>query len=200
MKAVAITQRVSVDSERGERRDWLDQNWTGFLQACGLFPIPLPNMAAAAQAICNAMPLAGVVLSGGDDLVPYGGSAPERDATEKALIELAEKHRMPLLGICRGMQAIQHRFGIELMPVSGHVTCCQEIRIGGERAEVNSYHRWGARKTCDPLEVWAVAEDGVIEAVRHKTRPMIGIMWHPERRRPYAPSAVSMFARFFGEA
>ncbi len=199
MKMVAITQRVTVDPHRGERRDWLDQNWTGFFHACGLVPVPLPNRAAAAQSVCRATPLAGIVLSGGDDLVPYGGSAPERDATENALMELAEEQGLPLLGICRGMQAIQHRFGIELMPVSGHVTCCQRIRIGGEWAEVNSYHRWGARETCDALEVWARAEDGVIEAVRHNSRPMLGVMWHPERRTPYADSDISMFSRFFGE-
>jgi N5-(cytidine 5'-diphosphoramidyl)-L-glutamine hydrolase len=198
MKMVAITQRVSVDP-RGERRDCLDQNWTGFLHACGLVPIPLANSASAARSICRAIPLAGIVLSGGDDLVPYGGSAPERDATEHALIELAGEQGMPLLGICRGMQAIQHRFGIELMPVSDHVTHSQRIRVDGELAEVNSYHRLGARATRDPLEVWATAEDGVIEAVRHRSRPLLGIMWHPERRSPYAQSDLALFSSFFGE-
>ena len=38
MKAVAITQRVSVVPDYGERRDCLDQAWTKFLAACGLLP------------------------------------------------------------------------------------------------------------------------------------------------------------------
>ena len=199
MKMVAITQRVSVDP-RGERRDCLDQNWAGFLHACGFVPIPLANVAAAAQSICRAIPLAGIVLSGGDDLVPYGGSAPERDATENALIELAAQDGVPLIGVCRGMQAIQHRFGVELVPVSDHVAPSQRVRIDGAWSDVNSYHRWGARETREPLEVWAAAEDGVVEAVRHRTWPMLGIMWHPERRSPYAASDVSLFSHFFGEA
>ena len=199
MKIIAITQRVGVDP-RGERRDCLDQNWTGFLHACGFVPIPLPNTAAAAQSIVRAIPLTGIVLSGGDDLVAYGGTSPERDATENALMDLAEEQGLPLLGVCRGMQAIQHRFGIELMQVSAHVTCSQRIRVGDAWITVNSYHRWGARETRDPLEPWATAEDGVIEAVRHKTRPMLGIMWHPERLKPYAESDISLFSRFFGEA
>ncbi len=37
MKMVAITQRVTVDPHRGERRDWLDQNWTGFFMPAGWF-------------------------------------------------------------------------------------------------------------------------------------------------------------------
>jgi len=199
MKMLAITQRVSVDPN-GERRDCLDQSWTGFLHACGMVPLPLPNNAEAARSICRAMPLSGIVLSGGGDLVPYGGTAPERDATETALIELAEEEDVPLIGVCRGMQAIQHRFGIALTRVSDHVTRAQRIRLADGWVTVNSYHDWGARETCEPLEVWATAEDGVIEAVRHKSRPMLGIMWHPERLSPYAEADLSLFSRLFGEA
>src|SRR5262249_21781707 len=199
MKMIAITQRVGVDP-RGERRDCLDQNWTGFLQACGFVPVPLPNDAATARSIVRTIPLAGVVLSGGGDLMAYGGTSPERDATEDALLEMAEQEGVPVLGVCRGMQAIQHRFGVELMPVSHHVARSQRIRIGDAWVTVNSYHRLGARATRDPLEVWATAEDGVVEAVRHKRRPMLGIMWHPERLDPYAASDISLFSSFFGEA
>jgi N5-(cytidine 5'-diphosphoramidyl)-L-glutamine hydrolase len=199
MKMVAITQRVAVDP-RGERRDALAQDWTGFLRACDLAPFPLPNQAALALTICRAVPLAGIVLSGGDDLAAYGGAAPERDATETALIEFAEQQKLPLIGICRGMQAIQHRFGIALTPVSAHVTPAQRIRVGSGWATVNSYHNWGSRETRDPLAVWATAGDGVIEAVRHKALPMLGIMWHPERLRPHARSDISLFTQLFSEA
>jgi N5-(cytidine 5'-diphosphoramidyl)-L-glutamine hydrolase len=199
MKMLAITQRVAVDPH-GERRDCLAQDWASFLGACGLAPLPLPNMAEVALAICRAVPLAGIVLSGGDDLAAYGGFAPERDATESALIGFAEEHGLPLLGVCRGMQAIQHRFGVTLSRVSAHVTKAQKIRVGGGWATVNSYHNWGAHETREPLVIWATAEDGIIEAVRHKTLPMVGIMWHPERLRPYARSDISLFTKLFSEA
>ena len=45
MKAVAVTQRVSVIPAYGERRDCLDQAWTKFLAACGLLPVVLPTFA-----------------------------------------------------------------------------------------------------------------------------------------------------------
>ena len=52
MKAVAITQRVSVVPVYGERRDCLDQAWTKFLAACGLLPVLVPNVTQAALALC----------------------------------------------------------------------------------------------------------------------------------------------------
>jgi putative glutamine amidotransferase len=44
---------------------------------------------------------------------------------------------------------------------------------------------------------WAVADDGVIKAVRHTGRRMIGVMWHPERLNPFAADDVALFSRFF---
>jgi N5-(cytidine 5'-diphosphoramidyl)-L-glutamine hydrolase len=199
MRMVGITQRVSVDPRHGERRDCLDQNWAGFLEACGLLPIPIPNRSVIARSVCGATRLSGIVLSGGDDLVAYGGLAPERDETESALIDVAGEQGLPVLGVCRGMQAIQHRFGVELTQVGGHVTHSHAICMNGEWVEVNSYHRWGALDSRAPLDIWAVAQDGVIEAVRHKTSRIIGLMWHPERCKPYAEADVSLFSRFFGE-
>ena len=133
MKAVAITQRVSVVPAYGERRDCLDQAWTKFLAACGLLPVLLPNVTEAALALCEGAGIAGLVLTGGNDLAALGGDAPERDAVENALLDLAERRGLPVLGVCRGMQVIQQRFAIPLRRVEGHVAQRQVIRIDGER-------------------------------------------------------------------
>jgi len=201
MRLVGITQRISVEPRHGERRDCLDQSWAGFLHECGLVPVALPNHPAATRALFDVAPLIGIVLSGGEDLAAYGGPSPDRDATEDALITLAEERELPLLGVCRGMQVLQHRYDIGLTRVTGHVAPAHAIRIDGRSTEVNSFHKWGTRGTVPPLEVWAVAEDdGVVEAVRHTSRPILGIMWHPERCRPFAAADLSLFSRFFGEA
>ncbi|MGA2902306.1 MAG: gamma-glutamyl-gamma-aminobutyrate hydrolase family protein [Candidatus Korobacteraceae bacterium] len=198
MKAVAITQRVSVDPDYGERRDCLDQAWTKFLAACGLLPVLLPNVVEAAVALCERAGIVGLVLTGGNDLAVLGGDAPERDAVENALLDLAERRGLPVLGVCRGMQMIQQRFGIPLRRVEGHVTKCQLIRIDGEPREVNSYHCFAAFDSQPPLEVWAVAADGVVKAIRHPTQPITAIMWHPERCAPFSPADMLLFRQVFG--
>ena len=200
MKAIAITQRVTVVPAYGERRDCLDQAWIRFLGTCGLLPVVLPNIPDAALALCDRADIAGVVLTGGNDLVALGGDAPERDETEHALLDLAERRGLPILGVCRGMQVIQHRRAIPLARVEGHVTPHQTIDIEGESTAVNSYHHFGAFDTRPPLEVWAVADDGVVKAVRDPDRRTTGIMWHPERFAPFAVRDVALFRRTFEAA
>jgi N5-(cytidine 5'-diphosphoramidyl)-L-glutamine hydrolase len=200
MKAVGVTQRVSVVPAYGERRDCLDQAWTKFLAACGLLPVVLPNVPEAALALCEVAGIAGLVLTGGNDLAVVGGDAPERDTLENILLDMAERRGLPVLGVCRGMQVIQQRFAIPLRRVEGHVAQRQFIRINGERKEVNSYHRFAAFDSRPPLEAWAVADDGVVKAVRHSAEPITGIMWHPERCSPFSPADVVLFRQVFGVA
>ncbi len=202
MKLVAVSQRVDV-KRRGaagsvERRDALDQAWTRFLGDAGLRPLLVPNDPAAARELLAALPVAGVLLTGGNDLAAYGGDAPERDATETALIDWALAGDRPLLGVCRGMQMLQHYHGVRLEPVQGHVAPRQEITVRGRREMANSYHGWGARSSVPELEVWAEADDGVVKALRHRSRPILAVMWHPERFSPFRAADLALFREHFG--
>jgi gamma-glutamyl-gamma-aminobutyrate hydrolase PuuD len=197
MKTIAITQRVAVIPQYGERRDCLDQAWPRFVAACGLLPLALPNVPEVALSLFQSAGVAGLLMTGGNDLASLGGDAPERDATENALVDAAEASGLPVLGVCRGMQVIQQRHAIPLVRVEGHVTPRQIIQIDSESMEVNSYHRFAAYESRPPLEVWAVAADGVVKAVRHAARPTTGIMWHPERNTPFSGTDIALFRRIF---
>ncbi len=193
---IALTQRVDIvlrDNGPGERRDALDQAWTRFLSAAGLRAIPIPNHVGTALALFNALPIAGLVLTGGNDLATYGGDAPERDATEAALLGAARARRLPVIGVCRGMQMLQHACGGRLEPVQGHVVDRQPLRTTTGQRIVNSYHCMGCRENAPNLTPWAWSDDNIIKAIRHETEQLVGIMWHPERLAPFANEDVELF-------
>jgi adenylylsulfate kinase-like enzyme/gamma-glutamyl-gamma-aminobutyrate hydrolase PuuD len=197
MKRIGLTQRVDIHSERDERRDAVDQGWYPFLANCGLEPVLIPNHLKTALQLLEATPLDGLILTGGNDLDSMGGNTPERDQVENFLIARAIRDQMPCLGVCRGMQALQHHFGVELHPVKGHVAANQTITVAGEPYLTNSYHNFGTTGTVPQLKVWAVASDRVVKAVRHVDLPLIGIMWHPERIKPFNAKDVELFTNHF---
>jgi gamma-glutamyl-gamma-aminobutyrate hydrolase PuuD len=144
--------------------------------------------------------VAGLVLTGGNDLAALGGDAPERDATENALLDAAESRGLPVLGVCRGMQLIQQRCAVPLQRVEGHVTRVKSFASTASRPRSTAIIAFAARESRPPLDVWAVAADGVVKAIRHTARPITGIMWHPERNTPFAADDVALFRRVFEAA
>jgi N5-(cytidine 5'-diphosphoramidyl)-L-glutamine hydrolase len=201
MIRIAVSQRVDILKDRGERRDAVDQRLCAFLAACDCLAMPVPNLPHLVEPAYRAARWQGVALSGGNDLVAYGGDAPERDATERALIALARREGLPLLGVCRGMQMIVHDFGGALTKVDGHVARRHEIHDPSApdkpRRMVNSYHSMAAAALPPALDIWALTDDGGIEAVRHKQEPISAIMWHPEREESFAEDDVRFVRDFF---
>lgn len=198
MKKILFTQRVETTEDYDERRDCADQNIARFLAACGYLPLPLCNIPELVGKYIDDLEPDGIVLTGGNDLGSYGGNAPERDTTERILTEWALKRNTPLLGFCRGMQFIADFFGAKLVKIDGH-TACRHALVGSIEREVNSYHNYGFFNVPQNLEVLAKSEDGVIEAMRHKDKAVIGIMWHPEREHAFSPHDIEMFRRHFSD-
>ena len=138
-------------------------------------------------------------------MIKCGGNAPERDATDKAYIELAIDKNIPLYGFCRGMQSILDFFGEELITVTGHVAKRMNVFgvedpvLGSFNREVNSYHNQGCVEISNPVvEVLAKSGDGVIKAVRVEKYHMLGTMWHPERENPFTDADIKMVKAHIG--
>ena len=205
-----MTQRRDAIAGRDETRDALDVRLGGLLWTLGFLPIPLCSAIAsacgdttedarAAAEYLDALAPEGIVLSGGNDI----GQAPERESLERAALAYARLHRVPVLGICRGMQMIHVHQGGELMPQIGHVAVAHTVTGGWlekGRRTVNSYHDQGVSGNAlgDDLEALAWAEDGSVEALRHCDLPWLGIMWHPERDTPTAEADQKLITNHLG--
>lgn len=190
-KCIAVTQRVEYVKAIKERRDALSQEWAELAEICGFVPLILPNRLSMAKEMLQKIPPDGILLTGGNDI----GDAPERDETERFLIQRAAEARIPLLGVCRGMQMILTYFGTPLQKVEGHVRVEHPLSNGDV---VNSFHSWGTTECKEPLVPQTRSGDGILEAVRHQNCPWIhGIMWHPERYHPSRERDVQFIKEVF---
>ena len=119
---------------------------------------------------------------------------------------MASAQNKPILGICNGHQQINVALGgtygpnVTNAPVKvGHSWIAStwtndqfhvvNVKPGslmaktfGEgRQKVNTSHKYSVKKIAPGFEVTAVAEDGVVEAIEHRTKPIVGVQFHPER-------------------
>ena len=94
---------------------------------------------------------------------------------------------VPVLGVCLGMQALVTAYGgrVERVdPAHGEVASVAHGGLGVLRGIVSPfdavrYHSLAAVEVPDVLEVTASAA-GVVMAVRHRSRPLEGVQFHPE--------------------
>ena len=157
--------------------------------------------------------LDGLLLSGGNDLDPAGygaaahpetgGTKPERDRGELALLEGALARDMPVLAVCRGFQVLNVARGGDLVQhlpehvgheehravkgaFSDHGVRVDEASrlgslLGSEVPTVKSHHHQGIGRVGEGLRETAWADDGTLEAIEDPDKRFaVGVLWHPE--------------------
>lgn len=142
---------------------------------------------------------------------------PKRERFDKALFWGFYRKRKPILGICLGHQMVncylggtlegqfKFRTGVEHMLHQHKVWAAKESVLYGLFGEcfwVNSRHNDKIDSLAEELWATAWSEDGVVEAFAHRTLPIYGVEWHPERMRgdfrepPEGPDMTRFFEWF----
>ena len=111
--------------------------------------------------------------------------------TERMAVE--EGRRIPILGVCLGLQAIALHFGGTLchlpkvvhgQPRPLHILRPEHPLFAGidEGTPVGLYHSWAADPATLPacLTPLAATPDGTLMALAHNTLPVWGVQFHPE--------------------
>jgi len=199
--------------------------------AVGAKPEELELVAAGDSAWTRAEKFDGVLFAGGGDLDPalydegrkYANLRVERarDDFELALLSEALRLRLPILGICRGLQMMNVKFGGTLyQDLKDDAATELEHRQSGSRSEathavtltdpesrlaeafrgscrVNSLHHQAIKRLGRGLKVTARAEDGLVEAVEAADDYpfLVAVQWHPEEMtdRPEPRKILELF-------
>jgi len=155
-----------------------------------------------------------VMLMGGGDVEPsrYGGAdraelygiEPTRDELELAVVAAAERHDVPLLAICRGIQVLnvahggtlhQHLPELEGAGIHGEPTSGDpvehEVKLapgsrlavaaGADVVSSSSHHHQAIDRLGADLVATGWTGDGLVEAVELDGGAwVVGVQWHPE--------------------
>lgn len=196
----------------GLDRDYVNRDYSVSVLKAGGIPMIIPPVPRdCLPRILSSVD--GVILSGGYDIAPdLYGEDPHRgigytmrsvDVFYMAIIEESLAASKPLLGICKGLQALNVALGGTLYQDIGKEsssTLCHlqsaprqypshnvSIREGsmlssiiGSTMMVNSFHHQAVKDLAAGLSVAATSSDGLVEAVEMEGHPVLAVQWHPE--------------------
>ena len=212
-------------------RIFLNREYLDAIRHFGGVPVVIPAEAGEEEQMLLLDMCDGLVLTGGDDIDPklYGERilnetvvpAPERDVGEPRLIGMAMARRMPILGICRGLQIMNVYLGGTLyqdIPAQFETVVTHKMErpfarvihdclleqdsplqaiTGCSVIGVNSFHHQAVKAVAPELAVMGRATDGIVEAVWKPDYPFLwAVQWHPEMLWPVEASSQKIWEAF----
>ena len=221
-------------SQPAYRFEYLKQHYYEAIEEQGGIPIGIPASERLDNIERYCDMLNGLLLVGGEDVNPetYGEKLdrvtkpmmPRRDQFECKIISVCMERRIPILGICRGLQMLNVACGgtlyqdLSYMPGAANhgqvgeldfsTRHAVEIAPGTklhrmfdiEHVETNTGHHQAIKQLGQGLRVSARTADGVIEAIESDNDNfVIAVQWHPEAWG-CDPWSRRLFAGFCGEA
>jgi len=227
--------QVRMLADQNEYR--LNHKYPEAIYAGGAIPIMLPLIPARDYLEAVLAKLDGVIMSGcysdvdpklyGEAPHPKLGQLSEaRDQFDWLLLEYAHERKIPLMGICRGFQALNVFRGGNLIqdltsqkpeslqhdqwnpdkPFAHEVRLSPHSVLNSSDKEnscsITSIHHQAVNKIGKGLVPIAWAPDGVIEAVQNENLDdhyIFGVQWHPERTWEEDEFSLSIFQNFTQE-
>lgn len=226
---------ITTSHNMEEKTYCLKYSYAESIARAGGLPVLLPADEAVGREAKYAQAVDGILFAGGGDIHPayfkeeplegfeMGEIQPQRDSFEIRLYREAERRRLPMLGICRGIQVMAAAAGGSIyQDIDTGIKRAQRIRhmqkapdwcethlvrldadsmLGkiyrAEQIMTNSFHHQAVRQTPEQFRVNAWSADGVIEGMESLELPFcIGVQWHPERTSDRDEGTAELFRAF----
>jgi gamma-glutamyl-gamma-aminobutyrate hydrolase PuuD len=213
---VVVTRRTT---RRNKLIDYVGELHLELLIRLRILPLMVPVVEGTSACLRQYMDqMNGLLLVEGEDIEPMRYKAqkanfkylekthPLKDEIEIRLLRYAMRHKLPILGICRGAQLLNvvcggtlygdvqkekdsklqhidyqhydtHRHSIKVVPGTP-----LEQWYRRRTLRVNSYHHQGIRRLASRFKPMAFAKDELIEGYYDpKADFLVGLQFHPER-------------------
>lgn len=210
---------IGITCSWNEKRSsfFIGTDYVRSVEEAGGMPLMIPLVSKKLwPALLNRV--GGLIFSGGEDVgslnfreepLPGQGTVhPPRDFQELYLARRALGKKIPLLGICRGMQLLNIAAGgtiyqdldsqregvIQHMQTAPRSFATHTVQLrestalygllGESCLRVNSFHHQAVKVTAPGFKVSALSSDNIVEAMERPGHPFaVAVQWHPENLR-----------------
>lgn len=229
-KVIGVTPRTNILNDSDIFNVY--QNYFDAIIKAGGIPVMLPiaKKEDLKQIMNN---IDGLLITGGKDINPnlyneevksYSILADEKeDNNDLNLIEIALNKKIPILGICKGLQILNVYFGgslyqdifeeygtdinhsqSKLIPKPKNDSMNYNTKfnkntllynIFGDEYTINSFHHQAIKDIANNFTISSISTDGIIEAIEDLDKKILAVQWHPERL-VYDSKHFEIFKRF----
>lgn len=200
-------------TEDGSEIAYLDHHYFDVLADLGAMPIPIIPTENVILLDAILTQLNGVLFTGGLDIEPCLWDEeehketrllhPRRQRFDLLLYRQAQKHLLPIMGICLGVQIINvahggslHQYLLDVNDQIDHgdedhttthaVTLDPKSQIHDwlqiDQISVPSCHQQGINRLGEGLTAAGTTEDGLVEVIERPDYPfLLAVQWHIER-------------------
>lgn len=215
----------------GQDWEFLAADYIYTIEKAGGIPTIIPYCREKKNIIALLEKVDGILISGGHDIdplrygarpIPYCGRiVPERDEYDLTIFHYGYEHKLPMLGICRGIQIMNvamggtvyqdlgqeahltHRYMGDMAPKNypSHETLFSSGSLlhttFGDKIRTNSFHHQGVCEPGKNVTITALAEDQAVEGIEITGGAsfIVGVQWHPEMMFD-APEQLKLFQAF----